>query len=61
MKNTDGLSTKADKQKVNIHEQMKSEVPVFETSPNKVEKRAIGQGKDKEQRKQLTEHRNINN
>ena len=52
---------KWNKQKCNKCKRRKSEVPVIETSPNKVEMRAIGQGKDKEQRMQLAVHGNIDN
>ncbi len=40
---------------------MESGVPVFEMLPNKVQMRAIGQGKDKEQRSWVAQHGNIKN
>ncbi len=60
-KNKGGQSMKWNKQKCNKCKRRKSEVPVIETSPNKVEMRAIGQGKDKEQRMQSAVHGNIDN
>ena len=52
---------KRDKNKYDKCKRRKSEVPVIETSPNEVEMRAIGQGKDKEQRMQLAVDGNIDN
>jgi hypothetical protein len=52
---------KWNKQKSNKCKRRKSEVPVIETSPNKAEMRAIGQGKDKEQRMQSAVDGNIDN
>jgi hypothetical protein len=61
IKNTVGQSTNGLKQKMNKQKRMESGVPVFEMSPNKVQKRAIGQGKDKEQRNWVAKHGNIKN
>jgi hypothetical protein len=59
--NTVGQSTNAYEQKSGKQKRMESGVPVSEMSPNKVQTRAIGQGKDKEQRSWVAEHGNIKN
>ena len=50
IKNTVGQSSNEIMQKLHKQKRMESGVPGFEMSPNKVQMRAIGQGKDKEQR-----------
>ncbi len=61
IKNKDGQSTQEDKQKLNKQKRMESGVPGIEMSPNKVQWRAIGLGKDVEQRSRVAEQENIKN
>ena len=56
-----GQSTKAYEQKLSKQKRMESGVPVQEMSPNKVQQRAIGLGKDVEQRSRVAEQENIEN
>ena len=61
MVNTDGQSTKEDEQKLSKQKRVENGVPVQEMSPNKVQWRAIGLGKDVEQRSRVAEQENIEN
>ena len=61
IKNKDGQSTQEDKQKLNKQKRMESGVPGIEMSPNKVQQRAIGLGKDVEQRSRVAEQENFEN
>ena len=60
-KNKGGQSTQEDKQKLNKQKRKESGVPGIEMSPNKVQQRAIGMGKDVEQRGRVAEQENIEN
>ena len=61
IKNTVGQSTMEIMQKLNKQKRMESGVPGIEMSPNKVQWRAIGLGKDVEQRSRVAEQENIEN